>query len=328
MTSSRHWRLALPALLLVLPAASAADSVEARCRAIAARTALPPALPPPKGPCDAYALTYGIPGRSGRPPDPKAALACASAADPASEEILGGSAILATLYANGLGVPRDLDRAGAFVCRAGLAEAEQEGMLDALAAMRVAGDRVAPFAVCDHATSALLGTACAARQEADRAARDEDSFADIASTLSAPARDRLAILRDGARAFASAVAGNEVDRSGTAAPVFAIEAERAQADAFLATLMQLLGGTLTAAQPLPAADRALNTAYGRLMKAPAPFSGGTVTRDDVRATQRAWLAYRDRFAAFAALAAPSVPPEVLKAVLTAQRTAQLVALAP
>ena len=139
-------------VMLGMAATSAlgAESVESRCKAITARVALPQPVAGDGRGCDAYALYYGTAGRAGVKSDPKAALACASTDQSKDREVspLDGPAILATIYANGSGAPRDLDRAAAYVCRMNVAEAEQDQMLQALAKIRQ-DNGPSIFRVCD-----------------------------------------------------------------------------------------------------------------------------------------------------------------------------------
>jgi uncharacterized protein YecT (DUF1311 family) len=76
-----------------------------------------------------------------------------------------------------------------------------------------------------------------------------------------------------------------------------------------------------------AADKALNDVYRKVMALPADGEGRvahtTVTKQDIRATQRSWIAYRDAWAAFAQARYPAVDAAAWKARLTARRTAQL-----
>jgi hypothetical protein len=203
-----------------------------------------------------------------------------------------------------------------------VAEAEKEGMLDALSKIR-AGAPSSAFRVCDYATSTMLATACFEREDSDKQHVEEDYFQDLQATLRGPAISSFAKLRAAEGAFAGAISGNEVDASGTGGPVFTLRAERQQKDAFLDLVRSVMSGALPPARPLANADKDLNAVYGKIMKGKDKTVLGTVDKDGVRTTQKAWLTYRDRFVAFAAAAAPAVPADTLKAVLTEQRVKQL-----
>ena len=88
------------------------------------------------------------------------------------------------------------------------------------------------------------------------------------------------------------------------------------------------------AQDAAARDRELNEVYRALMAAPSPqrdwpgrLGDTTIERKDVRAAERAWIAYHDAFAAFAAQLRPAAPPATVDALLTGQRLAALKAIA-
>jgi hypothetical protein len=82
----------------------------------------------------------------------------------------------------------------------------------------------------------------------------------------------------------------------------------------------------TPAARLAAEDALLNAAYReRLQAAAAESHAGAVTKEGIRAAERAWLRYRDAFLAFAAVQYPRVPRDELAAWLTRKRTALLTA---
>ncbi len=103
-----------------------------------------------------------------------------------------------------------------------------------------------------------------------------------------------------------------------------IEEEERLEDSFVAMVDQLEAGNLPAATSVDyqTADRALNMAYGEVMKADAAEIG-TVKKADIRTAERAWIRYRDEWVRFARSRSPAVMPEAIKTWLTQQRTKQL-----
>ena len=275
--------------------------------------------------CDAEALYYG----EGRKPDYAKARICAfGEADAADDEVFGGSTILMQLYANGLGVKRNLDVAIGYACRIEGAPAEIDGRLNHLAALR-AKPGAKRFDYCDDITSGLAEGFCASRG-AQKAKDARGAKLSVLEAKIAPqARAAYQALKKTSDAFIDAHGGNEVDLSGTARAAMEIEEEEASRDRFLKHLRTLLTGQWPAATPTAAADadKALNAAYRKALAfLPTKDNFSTVKAEEVKTTQRAWIAYRDAFVRFAKAAAPGVRPEAVAAALTQERTGQLTEL--
>jgi uncharacterized protein YecT (DUF1311 family) len=237
-------------------------------------------------------------------------------------------AVLMMLYANGYGVPRDLDRAIGHACRVDSAPAELDGRIEHLQRMK-AGRNGKPFDLCDDITSGMMMGFCAAIAEDAEGARRNEALGRLGGTFTAAQQERYAALRKATGAFAQSVGGNETDLSGTARGALSIGAQAAVLDELLADLRAAEQGRRPpgTSAGFAAADRALNEAYRRVMALPADEAGriahATVTKADIRTTQRAWIAYRDAWTAFARARYPAVPAAAWTTRLTERRTAQL-----
>src|SRR5262249_39964321 len=111
--------------------------------------------------CDAEALYYGI----GRSSDYAEARRCAYAQRRGDgAPVFGGPEILLMIYANGKGVPRNLDIATQFACEVGGAEAELGGRIAHLTRLRGAS-QPPDLDICDDVTSGFMGGHCAAHAE-------------------------------------------------------------------------------------------------------------------------------------------------------------------
>jgi uncharacterized protein YecT (DUF1311 family) len=242
----------------------------------------------------------------------------------------GDDAVLMMLHANGYGVPRDADRAIYHACRLDAAKAEMELRVGYLASPAAAAD-AHPFDLCDHITSGRMGGVCAAigkgRDDRLRAAR-LDRFA---AGLPPPARPAFARLRTAAAAF-TRMSAREVDMTGTGGPGFTFRHSGRRDAEFLDTLLKAASGKLPHATPaqFTELDRELNDVYRDLLTLPSEqenhperIRSSTVSREEVRSTERAWLAYRDAWEPF--LSAAGLPADVtaVKAALTRQRISQL-----
>lgn len=286
-----------------------------------------PAPPPPpaagKMRCDATNLYYQ-----------KRDQASTSAAEwrqvRACAEASGDDAVLMMLHANGYGTARDPDRAIYYACRLTTAKAEMEARIAYLASPAAASDSQS-FDLCDHITSGRMGAVCA-DLSATRAERVRTARLDgVARTLPAAAQAPFFRLRKAAAAFA-VQAQSEVDMQGTGAPGFAIAHVARRHDEFLRAVLDAAGGKLARTTPAGFArlDAQLNATYRKLLATPSAQEGwpdrigqSTVTRSDVRSTERAWLAYRDAWGPFLATADMPADFVSIKALLTRQRIAQL-----
>ena len=334
--------IVLAACALALPAVAAADPTsDALCHGLGGRE--PPAADRPT-PAEARALRgcasedlyYGETG----PADFAKARQCAFLEADAgqgtsrTDAVFAGETILMQLYANGLGgVKRDLDLATAYACAIDGAPAEIELRVKHLQALKAkplsTGAGAKRFDYCDDITSGLAGGFCAARDAAiakkGRAAR----AAALGVRVPPEARPALAALRKASAVFVDA-RGGEVDESGTARAQMEIDEEEATRDTFAAHLAALIDGRWpkASAADARAADDALNAAYRKALAFLASKNNMmTVKPEDARKAQRAWIAYRDAFIAFAKAASPQTTPDAVAATLSRERAKALADLA-
>jgi hypothetical protein len=235
--------------------------------------------------------------------------------------------MLMTIYANGRGAKRDLDVATHLACGIEGAPMESHGRVTHLAELKAKGWKGQDFHFCDDITSGLAMGYCESHEANMAGARRESALAAMTGGWTAAEKQAFARLRAAHAAYVEAHGSGEVDLSGTARAALAIAAEEALRDELVEVLERLRSGRAlpTPAARLPAEDAALNAAYRkRLQETGGEDAGvGAVTADGVRATERAWLRYRDSFLAFAAIKFPRVPRNELAAWLTRQRTALL-----
>lgn len=280
--------------------------------------------------CDAEDLYYGETG----PADPAKARLCAFSqaggdGEGDSDELFSGRNVLMMLYANGMGARRNLDLAIHYACNIDGAPMEYDGRVTHLAGLRAKGPEKDPFDFCNDITSGLAEGYCASRDQNLAEAGRNRRIDALAARADPGARDAFAALRKAAYAFADARSGAEVDMSGTARAAMSIGAEEETRDQFVKQLADFLDGKVPAGTPAQAkaADAALNAVWKQLAAHGEQVQeGGTVTLSEVRGSQRAWLKYRDAFAAFAKAQGRSV--DGIVAALTTTRTAQLKELLP
>jgi hypothetical protein len=272
--------------------------------------------------CDSEALYYGI----GVPRNFVKARHCALTEWPGDgAPIFGGATILMMLYANGQGVPQNLDLALRLACDVGGADAELASRLTHISDIRN-GKLPAKLDFCDNVTSGLMGSACAAHGERIAAVQRAERKAKASAGLPGP---ELHALERKAAAFFDARARNEVDLTGTLRAALMIEERARLEDGFVAALEQLR----TPAFPPPTSDgknaeRALRAVFTRVttckgMAERARLIPGSVTAEGVRKTQLLWIPYRAVWGVLAAKVQPELPRESVEEWLTAERAQQL-----
>lgn len=322
-------RVFLLIVLTSLPSAHAqSDAVRSACDA-AQKTVVPPADLPDSSAvlalqgCDAETLYYGY----DKAPDFRRARQCAYLERTAKDGggAFGGAAILAMIYANGLGVARNLRLALKFSCEGGWAGAEIDGRYAHLAALARAPGKTR-FDWCDDISSGYMMGFCADRDERFKTARRERRLAALVGGWSAAQQRAWVPLQAAARHFFALRARAETEQDGTDRGAEAVNEAGRLNDEFVGELAELEHGKLPSYShdAFIEADRQLNRLYARALtacdKAPAMAA---VSAGDLRNTQRAWLRYRDAWVGFGAQAYPGVSADSWRAWSTEQRIRQL-----
>lgn len=290
--------------------------------------------------CSARALFYGVKV----PQDYAAARKCAYAERSAKKNgdftfEIAGPAVLMMIYANGDGVPKNFDLAMKFACEAGGAPAEMDARLAHIESLKQSptgqglqgcekpASAQRPYChgvldICDDITSGAMGGVCASLQSDIEAQKTAADFARITGKFTPAQAAMFAKLDAAARKYFEAHASNEIDLSGTARGEFFIEERDAMLKAFRDEVAAFESGKAPGPAPVSyvAADKKLNDVYATTLK--RSFYG-TINKNGVRDTQRAWLPYRDAWVAFAASRYPNIPADAVKAFLTTQRTRAL-----
>lgn len=241
--------------------------------------------------------------------------------------------VLMMLYANGYGVARNADLATRYACSLDqVALAEMQARVEHLARP---GQQAKPFDFCDDITSGVSGAVCASMQEEQRARARIAKLDRYGAALPAAAKIAFERLRKAQAAFAAASEEKENDMSGTAAVGLEIEARGKMDAEFLHDLEALDAGTMPrfSAAEYAGLDAKLNLTYHDVINTPSKqddsperIGDSTVTRAGVRDTERAWLKFRDAWAAFLTARAAPLDPVSMQALLTERRTRQLAAI--
>jgi uncharacterized protein YecT (DUF1311 family) len=293
------------------------DDREAMCKEYL-RTPLPAeaqAITQPKTwpDCDSYKSYSGL----GRKVDFEAARRCAwqerlaqlADKDPVWDvsNYIGGSAMLATLYANGQGVEQNKPLALRFACEADLA---QEGMksLQALAAAPLPPGHT--FVYCDYAMTTPEMNLCTAYGTEIAAQEREDEFSRLSAQWTQAQRDSFARLQKASEEYVRARGTGEVYQGGTIRTMRTMGAEDRMRHKFLEAVKEFESGRLPKgnATDYRKADSDLNETYKQALTLAAKQNfeddDGAIRPDGIRQAERAWMTYRDAWVAFAKVRYP------------------------
>jgi hypothetical protein len=306
------------------------DESKAICRAVGVPRAPVGDMPTPAQraalrDCRSEPLYYG----EGVPVDDVDARLCAFVeTEDGDEQTFGGSTILMQIYANGLGVPRDLDLATAYACQIKGAPAESNGRvmhLQALKAQEPTSQGV-QFDYCNDVTSGWAGSECEARASTLAAFTRDAKIAALEAQLPEASRKSYRELRQALEAYIEMHGDGEVDQAGSGRAGFVIQEQDAVRDQFLTDLGLLLTNNWPVLDATGArdADVHLNALYRETLAWAASKSNlSTVHPDAIRKAERAWLRYRDAFVRFAGAACPALNRDAVLAHLTQVRNMQL-----
>ncbi|HEY2344311.1 MAG TPA: hypothetical protein VGH80_00360 [Xanthomonadaceae bacterium] len=281
--------------------------------------------------CDSNILYYGATG-DGHGSDFVASRACAYRERAAKEDVeFSGAMILTMIYANGLGVQRNLPLAKRFSCELDGAPAEMEGRLVHLDSIASKGSGKQRFDICDDITSGFMMGWCSAHEADFAKVRRDERMRALSRTWTPAQQSAFASLRKSADVYFDASAQGEIDLSGTARGMYETVARESLEEGFLAAIERFEKGN----RPEPGAtgfkseDAGLNAAYkARLTEiAEAEKDGdqgtGAVTATGVREAQRKWLIYREAWVSFGAARYPAVPADAWRSWLSHERAAKI-----
>lgn len=310
----------------------AADFPEsvAICRRV--RQALPPPADRPdaaarqtlKG-CDSVDLYYGLGGQA---KDVVRARQCAfiQAEQDENEDGPTGFGLLAMVYANGDGVPRNIDTAQRMACEEGFSQADIDARIKALEARRTAAGATR-FDYCDDAMSDYSLGWCAAIDSDLEQQKRRKTFAGYADAWTPGQRKALAAVLKTETVYTDTLMRDETDMGGTMRFLRTWGGEskvRAFTDSLLKALVNNAGPGGDAAT-LARDDAALNAAWRRLAAIKLEQMDG-IDHAGVTRTQRAWLKHRDAWTALARQRWPE-KANAITAYVTRERTRRLQCLA-
>jgi len=298
------------------------DAYQAERHALCGGQEIPPALSASGGTrCDQIELYYGFEKK----PDYAAARACAESGDQSAVPLLSGTGVLSMLYANGLGVRRDIDRAKILACQNEWISNDQIPVLmQRLEAMR--HEPKAQLDLCDYASNTPTANICsyvATRWHAVHRAQRIQAYAP--PSRPAALRQALNRLQKAEETFANSRAGNELNQMGTARAMMSDDELDRVGEQFVINLHDFSKATFpqAGAAEAAAADRELAETLDHIRKRGFSTEWQTIKVTGVEETQASWLQARQAWLDFAAVAWPKLSQDRVRWRLTRQRIRQL-----
>ncbi len=272
--------------------------------------------------CSSRDLYYGF----DKPADPVQARKCAYLEMEKDEMVFGGSSILMMIYANGKGVERNLNLAIKFACRLNMVGAiEDKDRVMHLAKLKQEKWKGNNFSLCDDITSGFMEGHCADLEARFAQAKRGNKLTGLVGAWNEKDKSAFGALEKAFNNFVQLRVNNEVDLSGTGRGAFMIEEESSLREDFVSALEKFEHGELPQFGPeqFINTDKELNSVYQKIQKTKDPAWWGTVTKEGIKNTQRAWLKYRDAWVAFGQQKYPKVSSDRWKTWLTQNRIRML-----
>ena len=235
---------------------------------------------------------------------------------------------LAEIYANGWGVKRNPKLAMALVCRGSDVPAELEYMVETLYSTRNEEQLKKDFYFCNHITSGMSGTKCAAGKAAIKDKERDLELSNLTSQWTESQKNAFYVLQKAANDFFSEHSGSENDMSGTASAAMAISKEARLKDKFIKDIKKFDSGEIPKDDDFTKADKELNVLYNKIMKSNIGNDSGTIKKNGIKKTQKKWIKYRDAWVKFVEIRYPDHSAALWKTWLTRQRIDQLNKLLP
>jgi len=246
------------------------------------------------------------------------------------------NAVLMMLYANGLGVSRNIDLAMNYSCKIGIEIGSSPvDLADRLRHLaKIQKDGIGTFDLCDDIESKGLATHCAEMRDSGPEKERKLRISRLTNEWNASQRASFNKLWWALSEYARRHGFEEIDQSGRDGPsaVWEHQDQATVIDPFLSSMKAFEEGNLPrySDEEFEHLDRELNQLYKRIMEAnlgKGSYLGDTlISKDGIKHTQRAWLKYRNSLVDFGKVKYPKVSEASWKAFCTKQRNEQLLKL--
>jgi hypothetical protein len=271
--------------------------------------------------CDSTAFYFGI----GRPKDPVAARSCALIERiqhvDKDGSLFTGAGTLSLVYANGEGVPRNLDLARRFVC-----EIKEAATAETLARLKVI-DKIAmtptappKFDLCTNASTGLTYGWCAGIQLRYHDAKRYDQLVAYVDKLTPQQQEAFKTLQAAEAAFEADRLKNEVDQGGLTGWARQLQEEDKIRASFVNDFFLFAKPDYAQPTTFDAVNAMVMKNDTELMtKGTSILRGTTITVDGIKETQDAWVKYRDAWRAFEAAVNPQVSGDAVATQISRER---------
>jgi uncharacterized protein YecT (DUF1311 family) len=244
--------------------------------------------------------------------------------DFAPADVLGGSSMLAVLYANGEGVEQNIPLAGRFACEAGIGN----GLREIEALPLKPGGIKKKFASCDAEETTIGINACYKHSSEIDGQKRTNALRNLSSRWPKAQQTAFATVVKLENDYAIDHAQGEIDLGGTMSGLRAMSTEDRLRDKLLAAMRSFESGHLPhgTVSDFNKADAELNLLYCKAVAASDAHKknwDGAIQPEGIQKAQSAWLKYRDEWIAFAKLRYPSTNANAWLTLLTTNRVASL-----
>jgi hypothetical protein len=267
--------------------------------------------------CRSQDLYFGL----GVDKDPAKARKCAFAEidHGVSDLDIRGRSILAMVYANGVGVDRNMDLAIKFTCDVKGSPSDVAGNVHELVRYKEAHYTGTNFSFCHHSSGRHLYEQCAALDDRFDKIKREAKLADIIKSWSPDHKRAFTALRKAADAFFADRVAGEFDTATTQ-----VQERAFLENDFIEKLQQLERGELphSAPEDLHKSEDKLKADLAKVQEK-GSFSQGQITSQGVYKTEKTWQAYKEAWIAFGKKKYPKVSAVSWNTWLTDDRVVML-----
>jgi uncharacterized protein YecT (DUF1311 family) len=220
---------------------------------------------------------------------------------------VGGSLILADIYANGAGVPRNLPLAMRFACESEAQTAELA--LPEMKKLEVQPHPSKRFELCDYAATTFSGNFCMGYEQEKVDDGRERYYRSLKRSMTPEQKSAFDVLLAARKAYIAKHA-EEVDKGGTIHTIRMMQSQNILEDLFRVELVHFerkKWPSLTKMQ-IDGADGLLRRQYEatmqKLMTQPREEGDGAVSATQLAGVQAVWERYRDAWVVFARVRYP------------------------
>jgi hypothetical protein len=271
--------------------------------------------------CDSTAYYFGI----GRDKDYTLARSCAYLERfkhvDQDGSLFTGPGILAMIYANGDGTPRDLDLARRFTCEIKEAAPEETlARLQVIDRMATSPKNAGHFDLCSMGSTGVTQNWCASIHLRLEDARRYDELVKMVDGLTPAQQESFKVLQSAEQGYEAAHADKEIDLTGTAAAALTLQERNRLRALFVSDFALFAKKDFAEPVSLGVVQGHIDNDLASIQKnGPHIFRNTTVTVQGVNETQAAWVKYVAAWRAYEAAVNPGVSGDAVETQLGRER---------